>query len=664
MYWSSRSGRLSGRDESWTFDWPGPIPGIGPKDNVVRTPAKGIGTWTLRNEGAWTHPVLVVPVTNDVGLMSLQLANDPLTIIAGTGTVTLAAGETVRLCFSPDGCQCPTGTSSNAIQMTERSVTIAMPARGDKTSAQAANTRWDPKKECREKDPERARANGDPHMQTFDGLRYDAMTLGEFVYARDPDGGFEVQARHVAGTLAGAAFTKAVAVSDGTDRITFTFHGDGFGQELEVRANGDPVAGTEITAGGLTVSDADDLTVTWPDGSRAVLHAMLGSWFVELEVPAERAARLEGLLGAANDDLRDDLKLPDGTLVDVGAAEGTEAPHSLAWQVTDSTSLFDYRDGESVATFRIPHPNPEPIAPAEEDLERCRDQLGPQAMEWEIQWCAFDVTTSGEERYVEPYTVVVQDRIEDDRPRQETFAPVPDTTTTTGPDGATGQEGEPTLTLEGTLVAPYTPLPPRGTLTVVTGSVEAEEGTVLMARTASCDTDTRLTLTATERATQSSTFKFLCDPGGLNGWPEDADDDNVNGETFVWIPAAGTYDLKVDSDSENPLPVVIDVFVDPTPTVVRGAELARGASVRLEGVGDTAVFVLGLDPNTYEVSGLDEACAVVSFGAPVVGTRSPWGLDRCGHVTDPPAVGNAGFEVPLVVWTRTADPVEVALRPG
>ena len=77
-----------------------------------------------------------------------------------------------------------------------------------------------------------------------------------------------------------------------------------------------------------------------------------------------------------------------------------------------------------------------------------------------------------------------------------------------------------------------------------------------------------------------------------------------------------------------------------------------------------AVFVLGLDPNTYEVSGLDEACALVSFGAPVVGTRTPWGLDRCGHVTDPPAVGNAGFEVPLVVWTRTADPVEVALRPG
>ena len=169
---------------------------------------------------------------------------------------------------------------------------------------------------------------------------------------------FEVQARHVAGTLAGAAFTKAVAVSDGTDRITFTFHGEGFGQELEVRANGDPVAGTEITAGGLTVSDADDLTVTWPDGSRAVLHAMLGSWFVELEVPGFEQQELT-------------VEVTDHALIVRGEHEATreedqdrafhlrerverrfERRFGLPDEVDVAAAAADYRNG--VLTVRMP----------------------------------------------------------------------------------------------------------------------------------------------------------------------------------------------------------------------------------------------------------------------------------------------------------------------
>ncbi len=62
----------------------------------------------------------------------------------------------------------------------------------------------------------------DPHLRTFDGLAYDFQTAGEFVLARDANGGtFQVQARLSApqGTRAWSALTE-LGIQVGADRVT------------------------------------------------------------------------------------------------------------------------------------------------------------------------------------------------------------------------------------------------------------------------------------------------------------------------------------------------------------------------------------------------------------------------------------------------------------
>jgi hypothetical protein len=149
-------------------------------------------------------------------------------------TFTLADRDSVRLCLRGDKCTCPEGERADAVPVTGRFVTFAPPAREVNAFHKVRNEQWDPEVMCKqEEDPQTAQSNGDPHLVTFDGIVYDSMTLGEFVYARDPEGGFEIQGRHESASLPGAASTSAVAVSDGDHRITFTYHE--FGPERAAR---------------------------------------------------------------------------------------------------------------------------------------------------------------------------------------------------------------------------------------------------------------------------------------------------------------------------------------------------------------------------------------------------------------------------------------------
>ena len=247
--------------------------------------------------------------------------------------------------------------------------------------------KWNPDKICKkDKRSKRGSSNGDPHLVSFDGQPFDVMTLGEFVTSRDPAGDFEIQTRHLP-ISAVAAGTSAVAIGTGDHRITFTVPQVDFLAEPVIRVDGEDTADSTIAVGDVNLSlTGPDAVVTWPDGS-TVEVTFAGGWFVTISPTPERAAVLEGLLGSADSDFTNDLRMPDGTIVDpVRTSASTRS--SRPWRVDESTSLFDHERGESPRTFNVPTPKAPPVVIAEEALATCADAVGSDAVSHEVSSCA------------------------------------------------------------------------------------------------------------------------------------------------------------------------------------------------------------------------------------------------------------------------------------
>jgi hypothetical protein len=508
--------------------------------------------------------------------------------------------------------------------------------------------KWNPDEQCKpEPQPKEAESNGDPHLVSFDGLAYDVVTLGEFVLARDPVGDFEVQTRHV--PFGFGAGTTAVAMTDGEHRLTFTLPVLLTGEPPVVRVDGDVVTDLAPMVGRLRLTSGDaDVSVVWPDGSTVSLKWYLG-WFVRVTVPEPRAARMEGLLGAVDGDLTNDLRMPDGTVVDTIDAEAYESPFANAWAVDESTTLFDYEPGESPATFRIPHPQPE-IAPLDLDaLGECEAALGDDAAGHEVESCAYDVTATGDGGFVDEYVEVVDERLDG----AELAEPLLDGLTTEPPESsvapAGSRAGEPTLTLGPDDV----------------GAVDAAEGTVLLARTAACPRDVFVDVVVWRVDDSDALARgAVCDPDQLGSLGLDEDDEWIEGEAYIWLPGSGAYEVGIDVVLGNDdLVDAVDVYLDPAPTVVDSDALADGDRSTLEGIGDTIVYLP--DPNAQlRATGLDVACAVeVWWGDEKLGSPQPRQLVACNH-TDVIRFPAMDTVVPVVVFNRTGDAVDIVLSPA
>jgi von Willebrand factor type D domain len=524
------------------------------------------------------------------------------------------------------------------------------PCRGRRCAAEragfsAGRREWDPDEHCDDDQPDQGSSNGDPPLLSFDGLPFDVISLGEFVLARDPAGDMEVQTRHV--PLGFGTGTTAVALGDGSHRVTLTMQEFFAVGSPAVRVDGAVVTDPEFLAGELRVTVGDeDSTVIWPDGSTAALHWYLG-WFVTVTVPDERATRMEGLLGAADGDLRNDLRLPDGTTVDTNDAAADESPYSLAWAVDDATTLFDYAPGESVATFRIPHPSTEPPALDEQSTDVCASALGAEATAHDVHSCAYDVSATGEDGFVDEYVDVVEDR--DVAPTLGEPLLVRPTTEPpqTATPAAEGVAGRPALTLSATQPA---------------GSVDAAAGTVMLAMAAPCSgLNVSIEVTAVDGA--GGARASLCDPQELGEIGLDDDDEYLVGEAYVWLPADGPFNVELATtlgDAEALGEVA--VYIDPSPLVADAAALADGERSTLSVLGDTVVYLP--DPAaTFDAVGLDVACAVEVWSGEAFPDPEPRDLGACQHTSgiDFPPTDTV---VPVVVFNRTGDEITVELTPA
>lgn len=184
-----------------------------------------------------------------------------------------------------------------------------------------------------------AGAYGDPHMVTFDNLKYDLQSVGEFHLLRDPSRGVDVQVRYAPVSTTASSWVRA-AMKLGPSRIELD-------NALRVLVDGHEV---------------DAVTVFLPDRSLITrsssvvnIHGSNGVWIQAtrsgLSARVAPTYRPEGLLGNNNGDMSDDLRTSAGERVSSSDVRRIHERFADSWRVSQNDSLFTYADGESTASF-------------------------------------------------------------------------------------------------------------------------------------------------------------------------------------------------------------------------------------------------------------------------------------------------------------------------
>lgn len=221
--------------------------------------------------------------------------------------------------------------------------------------------------------------DGDPHLQTVDGINYDFQSAGEFTLLRD--GKQEIQTRQTAvettsspitnpytGLTSCVSLNTAFAASLNGHRVTFEPNISGIPDPsgLQLRIDG---ALTVLGAGGANLGPGGHVSnygsggiqVDFPDGTTSIVTSNWwpteSRWY--LNVAVYHTAMSEGIAGslAVGSWLP---ALPGGA--SMGPIPGSlhqryldlNTTYANAWRVTNASSLFDYLPGTSTATFTFP----------------------------------------------------------------------------------------------------------------------------------------------------------------------------------------------------------------------------------------------------------------------------------------------------------------------
>ncbi|WP_143653313.1 VWD domain-containing protein [Streptosporangium subroseum] len=189
---------------------------------------------------------------------------------------------------------------------------------------------------------------GEPHFTTLDGLGYDLQSVGEFVLASSEKWGLEIHGR-----LSPASGGRDVSVM-------FDAAMEAGGHKVEFHEDDLYIDGRKRTLeAGKILYLGENAFIVQKDGKWVVMFDGLEgpalSWrrgAAGLYLPPAADSDLEGLLGNADGDPKNDLKLRNGTQLPANASPTLlHTDYANSWRIDDTESLFTYGPGESTATF-------------------------------------------------------------------------------------------------------------------------------------------------------------------------------------------------------------------------------------------------------------------------------------------------------------------------
>ncbi len=308
--------------------------------STLKTYGKSTGVWKFTNESLAGAPswLRIGGVSGDA------IAVSPLDGVYGAGTHTEQVGFTVKARSSKCTAQSARGYTLEVVgeyrsgpeeDRTPPNATIkviqpAVPADAAKCNGATANE------------------SGDPHVATFDGNRFDAQTVGEYVLFEPLPGadGPTLHVRHEFTNPAAVAFapTSVTAVALLTE-----------GHLVEVYQRPEQLVridGVDVTLeDGVTVSVTDELSITRSgesiisiDGLEVQLWLNRYSGILDVVPRVAVGAEVRGLLGSPDGNAANDLTGRDGSTYDLTALQAHASDlyaFSDSWRVTDlADSLF------------------------------------------------------------------------------------------------------------------------------------------------------------------------------------------------------------------------------------------------------------------------------------------------------------------------------------
>ncbi len=291
--------------------------------------------------------------------------------------------------------------------------------------------------------PFTATNDGDPHITTVGGIRYDFQSVGEFIVLRDGNG-MQIQTRQspvstqppftdpYTGLATCVSLNTAVAARVGRHRVTYqpnlSGRPDPSGMQLRVDGVLTPLGAQPINLGpGARVMKSavgNGIEIDFPDGTNltAVSNfwgAPHNRWYINLSVLNTEAT--EGIMGALASGSWLPA-LPDGTSLGPKPAALQQRYVDLyqkfadAWRVTNATSLFDYAQGTSTATFTLaswPPESPPCVAPESPPTRPVNANVAQKLCAQIVDKnrkanCVFDVGITGESGFAKLYLVSQQ----------------------------------------------------------------------------------------------------------------------------------------------------------------------------------------------------------------------------------------------------------------
>jgi hypothetical protein len=251
----------------------------------------------------------------------------------------------------------------------------------------------------------KAKSWGDPHLQTFDGRAYDFQATGDFVLTHSLTDQFQVQVRYRSGG-GNISYNQAIAAKVGVSVVEVYATASGNPKVLIdhlLLDTSSPVNRDLIGGGAISVNGAQ-VSIVWADGSNLSLTGG-NDWFynIDLSVPAGRSGQLEGLLGDADGDATNDIRIKGGAVIANPSQKDLYLQYRQSWHVplTSQASLFSqgpdlYDPFYPVNVISLEDLDPTAIAGAQQIcLER--GVLDPEL----FKLCVFDVAVSGDPKFAD-----------------------------------------------------------------------------------------------------------------------------------------------------------------------------------------------------------------------------------------------------------------------